>query len=276
MNGVGAPDGTDPRNQRPASASDTSRPHQHGTSTWPRSLPPASRKAAPSAAATCDRRGAQVAAESTTYTVRKGETLDELSTRYGVSVRDMLNANPGVSDPNNISAGQKLTIPLTPANGLLPGVYSVHAGDTLTEIAARYHSSAQGLSAANSISNPDSIRTGERIWIPGAGGEVGPGTSVAESDLAMLPPVTTPQARQVNGAVLGVQSAQQALNAITRSAARGNAPARAMLGRGTLQRGLAEANDRLQSALNAEINADVGAHASDPQVAKAGHDITAL
>ena len=84
-------------------------------------MAPSSRKAATSAAATSDRRGVSGAAESTTHTVRNGETLDELSTRYGVPVRDVLNAIPGVSDPNNISAGQKLTMPLTPSNGLLPG-----------------------------------------------------------------------------------------------------------------------------------------------------------
>jgi len=274
MGSVDVLDRTNQGNQQPAATSQTSGPDQHKATAWHSSVQATGRTAPANAKPTSTQRGTQAAQESTTHVVRKGDTLDELSARYGVPVKDILGANPGVKNPNNISAGQMLTIPLAPAKGLLPGAYSVHAGDTLTKIAARYHSSVGDLTEANNISAPDSIHAGERIWIPGAGGQVAPGTNVAESDLAALPPVTTPQARQVNGAVLGVQSAQQALNVITRSAANGNKPASAMLRSGSLQQDLAKANDRLQTAVNAEITADVGAHASDAQVAKAGQGIT--
>lgn len=163
---VKASDGTDPSNRYSASTSKTSRPDQHETAAWHRSAQSATRKAATGTKAS----NGKTPNEKTTYTVREGDTLGELSTRYGVPVADLRAANPGVKDPNEISVGQKLTIPLASANAQLPGAYTVHSGDTLNRIAVRHHSSAPLLAAADNIANPDSIHTGEQISIPGAGG----------------------------------------------------------------------------------------------------------
>lgn len=44
------------------------------------------------------------------HTVRAGDTLSEIAQRYGTTVRELAKAN-GISNPNRIAAGQKLSIP---------------------------------------------------------------------------------------------------------------------------------------------------------------------
>ncbi len=47
------------------------------------------------------------------YRVRSGDTLSGLAQRFGVSVAQMLKANPQITDPDRIRAGQSLTLPKT-------------------------------------------------------------------------------------------------------------------------------------------------------------------
>ncbi len=48
------------------------------------------------------------------YTIRKGDTLWDLSQSAGVSVSDLLALNPQITDANRINAGAKLTLPQLP------------------------------------------------------------------------------------------------------------------------------------------------------------------
>ena len=44
------------------------------------------------------------------HVVQPGETLDEIATRYSVNLEDLLQANPGIVDPDLIVAGDTITI----------------------------------------------------------------------------------------------------------------------------------------------------------------------
>jgi len=59
-----------------------------------------------------------------------------------------------------------LLVPAASASGC--GVYHrVRVGETLTSIAARYHTSIYAIAQANHIANIDRIYAGQVLWIPG-------------------------------------------------------------------------------------------------------------
>ncbi|HEY0095906.1 MAG TPA: LysM peptidoglycan-binding domain-containing protein, partial [Archangium sp.] len=109
--------------------------------------------------------------------VRSGDTLSAIASRYGTSVSALARAN-GISNPNPLRAGQKLTIPggsgpSAPAPAPAPSKpgqsYTVKSGDTLGAIAQRFGTSVGALASANGISNPNHISVGQRLTIPGGG-----------------------------------------------------------------------------------------------------------
>ena len=60
------------------------------------------------------------------YTIQSGDTLSAIAAQYGVSVQDIMNANPSITNPNVIYAGTTITIPTissAPASsGILSGI----------------------------------------------------------------------------------------------------------------------------------------------------------
>jgi LysM repeat protein len=47
------------------------------------------------------------------YIVNKGDTLQEIASKYNVSIKDILDSNPGITDPDSIQFNQRLYIPET-------------------------------------------------------------------------------------------------------------------------------------------------------------------
>src|SRR5512147_3128129 len=87
------------------------------------------------------------------HTVKFGDTLNSISRLYGVSVQALMVAN-NIYNPNLIYAGQTLCIPgsapVPPAPPAPPSppcgtYYTVQWGDTLSSIAARYHTTMQAI-----------------------------------------------------------------------------------------------------------------------------------
>ena len=106
---------------------------------------------------------------SGSYTVKSGDTLSQIAVDHGVSLQELLNANPSISDPNLIRPGQIIRIPgASGSSSSSNGSYTVKSGDTLSQIAVDYGVSLQQLLNANpSISDPNLIRPGQIIRIPG-------------------------------------------------------------------------------------------------------------
>lgn len=146
--------------------------------------------------------------EVTTYAVRSGDTLSLIAARFGVAVEAIMEAN-GLSD-HMIRVGQELVIPLqtegpnpepveTPAVESTPQreltTYVVQEGDSLSEIAERLHVSVQSIMQANDITNPDSIRQGQKLVIPSSPGSTetpgigGPPTPTISSHFVYPAPV---------------------------------------------------------------------------------------
>ena len=94
------------------------------------------------------------------HTVRSGDTIYKLSSRYGISQEQVI-ADNQVIDPDNLVLGQALVIDVAYMS------YTIKQGDTLYTIARRYGTSvAQILSANPDIQNPSRIYIGQIINIP--------------------------------------------------------------------------------------------------------------
>jgi peptidoglycan endopeptidase LytF len=102
------------------------------------------------------------------YTVRPKETLWDLSRRFGVSLTAFMAANPQITDPNIIYAGQIICVPFPPAPRSCQGfLYTIRSGESLFTIARHFGVSMTALLRANpQIVNPNIIYTGQVICIP--------------------------------------------------------------------------------------------------------------
>ncbi|NPV06932.1 MAG: LysM peptidoglycan-binding domain-containing protein [Anaerolineae bacterium] len=74
----------------------------------------------------------QPAGDTTIYVVQAGDTLGSIARRFGITVANILEANPEIGDPDRISVGQALRLPRAEAAGdelLLPDLQPLPAGE---------------------------------------------------------------------------------------------------------------------------------------------------
>jgi len=102
-----------------------------------------------------------------THTVRSGETLSGIASKYGTSTSSLQQRN-GISG-SKIVVGQKLKISgsTSTAKSTSTTKYTVKSGDSLSKIAARYSVKTSDLQRWNGISNASSIRVGQVLKING-------------------------------------------------------------------------------------------------------------
>ncbi len=119
-------------------------------------------------------------AASGTHVVGSGETLSQIAADHGTTVGQLVSAN-GISNPNLIVVGQKLTIPGSGGGGsgstpaAPAATHTVRPGETLAKIAAKYGTTVAALARANGIANPNLIVAGRTLAVTpaGAGGGAG-------------------------------------------------------------------------------------------------------
>lgn len=104
------------------------------------------------------------------YEVENGDSLGAIAIAHGIRLQDLVEANE-IDDPDKINAGTELIIPGDPKNGVLTrrGVrLKVPRGITLSRIAELYGVSVRQIVRANRIADPDRLRAGQKLLIPGA------------------------------------------------------------------------------------------------------------
>lgn len=106
-----------------------------------------------------------------TYIVAPGDTLYSIARRYDTTVDVLVSLN-NLTSADDIKVGQQLRVPgtgPTPVATEAPAVivHIVQQGETLYSIARRYGVPMQDIMAANGITNPDRIRAGQELRIPG-------------------------------------------------------------------------------------------------------------
>lgn len=129
------------------------------------------------------RRETAVAAKSSSpagqHVVQRGETLFGVARRYGLSVAQVSEANPGLG--TQLKIGQVIRLPAgeaesrgalqtarlrTDAQALQPVRYTVRSGDNLSAIARRFDVSVAEIRAMNpAFSNTSVVRTGQTVII---------------------------------------------------------------------------------------------------------------
>lgn len=130
-------------------------------------------------------------ANANTHVVEQGETLYGLAKRYGVTIDELILANPG--SENGIKIGQKLNIPsanatassTTSANqqvrnafenaaspatvavpqGSDPVFHTLQAGESIYSLAKQYNSSIEGIITANPGLKPEEYTQGAKVKV---------------------------------------------------------------------------------------------------------------
>lgn len=117
------------------------------------------------------------------YTVQTGDSLWGIHQRFGVPVKDIIAANPGIK-ANAIRVGEVVNVPRSsgssasqsveaspqsqsraPSSANVGSTYTVKKGDSLSRIASRQGVTVAELRQANSL-NGDVIRVGQELDIP--------------------------------------------------------------------------------------------------------------
>ena len=100
------------------------------------------------------------------YTVKRGDTLSEIASRYNTTVSAIRRTN-GLGS-TIIRVGQRLSVPsgYQQPDSVYGFRYTVRRGDTLSAIADRYGVPVRTLASVNGIGNANRIYVGQRLYIP--------------------------------------------------------------------------------------------------------------
>lgn len=116
------------------------------------------------------------------HQVKKGDTLDVIAKKYGANISSIKTVNNLKS--NNLTLGQRLQIPLTPANGTAQAVepqkqladhqspkeaaksyYTVKNGENLWTIAKTQKTSVDSLAQLNALDPQSSLQPGQKLIV---------------------------------------------------------------------------------------------------------------
>ncbi len=107
------------------------------------------------------------------HTIVAGDSFETIANKYGVTVRELVNANPQL-----LKTGDSLTIPVAVAipaesgtgsgstTGSTQRTHTVKSGDTLSSLAIRYSTTVAAIASANNITNINNISVGQVLVIP--------------------------------------------------------------------------------------------------------------
>lgn len=118
------------------------------------------------------------------YIVMPNDTLFLIAQRFGVTINQILAANPEIKDPNMIFVGQHIFIPSIQSSSNTM-MYTVQYFETLYLISWKFGTTVPDILKLNpNIVNPNLIYPGQRILIPIVGPVCPPGCMVYISNLS--------------------------------------------------------------------------------------------
>lgn len=113
--------------------------------------------------------GAQMQTQPRTYTVKDGDTLQSIANQFGLTIRELVVANPQLIKPGlalNIPAPAAIPDAGEIAHPAQPRLYKVQPGDTLILIAIKLGTTVAAIAAANNLTNLNTIQVGQELIIP--------------------------------------------------------------------------------------------------------------
>ncbi|MEN6479987.1 MAG: LysM peptidoglycan-binding domain-containing protein [Anaerolineales bacterium] len=99
------------------------------------------------------------------YTANYGDTMENIAARFGLTLEELIAANPDI-DPNLIHVGEQIWVPVPPPVEGEGQWYTVQAGDTLWALAVRFNKSVTEIAQANGIGTTTPLVVGQQLWIP--------------------------------------------------------------------------------------------------------------
>jgi LysM repeat protein len=104
---------------------------------------------------------------TTAYTIKAGDTLNDLAKKYNTTVDAIVKANPGI-DPYRLMIGQVICLPGSAPATCPAGstAYTIKAGDTLSALAKKYNTTVAAIEKANPGIVPTKLKIGQVICIP--------------------------------------------------------------------------------------------------------------
>lgn len=121
---------------------------------------------------------------TSTYTVQPGDTLFAIAARFGTTVDELATLN-NLSPDALLLVGQALMVPAAAANP--PNVHIVQAGENLYRIALRYGITWQKLAQLNGITDPTTLRVGQRLVLPAGTTGTQPGSPAGSRTYVVQP-----------------------------------------------------------------------------------------
>lgn len=109
--------------------------------------------------------------QDTAYIVQSGNTLSGIAVQYGTTVAELVTLNK-IQNPNLIFPGERICVPIKgnfqneELSTLGHRIYTVVAGDTLSELALRFRTTVENIAKLNDIENINLIYIGETLKIP--------------------------------------------------------------------------------------------------------------
>ncbi|HEX3032331.1 MAG TPA: LysM peptidoglycan-binding domain-containing protein [Bacillota bacterium] len=133
------------------------------------------------------------------YIVRPGDTLYKIAKRFNTTVSTLVALN-GITNPDVLSIGQPLIVPIPPTSTAMPTtslppntfIYIVKPGDSLYKIAHEFGTTVDMLVMLNGISNPNVLAIGQMLLVPQVTGTTpGPTTTTPQPTTTTPGPTTT-------------------------------------------------------------------------------------
>jgi LysM repeat protein len=100
-------------------------------------------------------------AKTNTYTVKSGDTLSSIASKYGTTTKALQSLN-GITNPNLIYAGQKLIVS---GNASTKKYHTVKSGDTVSGLAVKYGSTQKQIVNWNKLASADKIYIGQKLRV---------------------------------------------------------------------------------------------------------------